>query len=99
MFIFLCAEVTAVAMLVQYISGTSIWITAIIVITTTLIYTLYGGLRASIFTDNIQFFIIILLFLITINYLLFSRLGHDKLKLTFCGKSLAAATAEGAKQF
>ena len=70
MFIFLCAEVTAVAMLVQYISGTSLWITAIIVITTTLIYTLYGGLRASIFTDNIQFFIIILLFLITINYLL-----------------------------
>ena len=70
MFIFLCAEVTAVAMLVQYISGTSLWITAIIVITTTLIYTLYGGLRASIFTDNIQFFIITLLFLITINYLL-----------------------------
>ena len=70
MFIFLCAEVTAVAMLVQYISGTSLWITAIIVITTTLIYTLYGGLRASIFTDNIQFFIIILLLLIAINYLL-----------------------------
>ena len=70
MFIFLCAEVTAVAMLVQYISGTSLWITAIIVITTTLVYTLYGGLRASIFTDNIQFFIIILLFLTAINYLL-----------------------------
>ena len=42
MFIFLCAEITAVAMLINYISGTSLWITAAIVITTTLIYTLYG---------------------------------------------------------
>ena len=40
MFIFLCAEVTAVSMLVQYISGTPLWITAAIVITTTLLYTL-----------------------------------------------------------
>ena len=70
MFIFLCAEVTAVAMLVHYISGTKLWITSIIVIITTLIYTLYGGLRASIFTDNIQFFVIIFLLLISINYLL-----------------------------
>ena len=70
MFIFLCAEVTAVSILVQYISGTPLWITSVIVITTTLLYTLYGGLRASIFTDNIQFFIIILFFLISINYLL-----------------------------
>tara|TARA_B100001179_G_scaffold177879_1_gene133169 strand:- start:479 stop:1510 length:1032 start_codon:yes stop_codon:yes gene_type:complete len=70
MFIFLCAEVTAVSMLVQYMSGTPLWITSVIVITTTLLYTLYGGLRASIFTDNIQFFIIILFFLISINYLL-----------------------------
>ena len=70
MFIFLCAEVTAVSMLVQYMSGTPLWITSAIVITTTLLYTLYGGLRASIFTDNIQFFIIILFFLISINYLL-----------------------------
>ena len=70
MFIFLCAEITAVSMLVQYISGTPLWITSVIVITTTLLYTLYGGLRASIFTDNIQFFIIVLFFLISINYLL-----------------------------
>ena len=70
MFIFLCAEVTAVAALVHYISGTALWITAIIVITSTLTYTLYGGLRASIFTDNIQFFITIFLLLISANYLL-----------------------------
>ena len=70
MFIFLCAEVTAVSILVRYISGTPLWITAIIVITATLVYTLYGGLRASILTDNIQFFIIFFLLLILANYLL-----------------------------
>ena len=69
MFIFLIAEVTAVSMLVNYISGTSLWITALIIISSSLIYTLYGGLRASIFTDNIQFIIIVLLLLFSFNYL------------------------------
>ena len=55
MFIFLIAEVTAVSILVNYISGTSLWITALIVVTSSLVYTLYGGLRASILTDNFQF--------------------------------------------
>ncbi len=68
MFIFLCAEVTAVAVLINYISGTELWITALIVIISTLTYTLYGGLRASIFTDNIQMFVIAVLLLITISY-------------------------------
>ena len=70
MFIFLIAEVTAVSLLVNYISGTSLWITALIVIVSSLIYTLYGGLRASIFTDNIQFIVILLLLLISFNYLI-----------------------------
>jgi len=65
MFIFLCAEVTAVAVLINYISGTELWITALIVLVATLSYTLYGGLRASIFTDNIQMIVIgILLFIL-----------------------------------
>ena len=54
MFVFLCAEVTAVAILINYISGTELWITSLIILIATLAYTLYGGLRASIFTDNIQ---------------------------------------------
>ena len=37
MFIFLCAEVTAVSMLVNYISGTPLWLTSVLVIVTTLI--------------------------------------------------------------
>ena len=70
MFIFLCAEVTAVAVLINYISGTQLWITALIVLLATLTYTLYGGLRASIFTDNIQMIVISILLLISISYIL-----------------------------
>ena len=70
MTIFLIAEVTAVSILVNYISGTDLWITALIVIASSLIYTLYGGLRASIFTDNIQFVVLILLLLIGFSYLI-----------------------------
>jgi len=69
MFVFLCAEVTAVAMLINYISGTELWITALIVLITTLIYTLYGGLRVSIFTDTIQMIVILILLLISVIYL------------------------------
>ena len=70
MFIFLCAEVTAIAVLINYISATELWITAFIVLIATLTYTLYGGLRASIFTDNIQMIVIGILLLISITYLI-----------------------------
>ena len=69
MFIFLCAEVTAVAVLINYISGAELWITALIVLFSTLVYTLYGGLKASIFTDNIQMIVIVVLLLISIIYI------------------------------
>ena len=69
MFIFLCAEVTAVSVLINYISGTELWITALIVLISTLAYTLYGGLRASIFTDNIQMVVIGILLLISLSYI------------------------------
>ena len=65
MFIFLCAEITAVSVLINYISGTPLWLTALIVLLTTLTYTLYGGLRASLFTDNIQMVLIIILLIIS----------------------------------
>ena len=69
MAIFLIAEVTAVSLLVNYISGTSLWITALIVVTSSLVYTLYGGLRASIFTDSIQFIVFLVLLVIAISFL------------------------------
>ena len=61
MFIFLCAEVTAISVLINYISGVELWLTALIILISTLVYTLYGGLRASIFTDNIQMVVMIIL--------------------------------------
>ena len=76
MFIFLCAEVTAIAILINYISGTELWITALIVLFTTLVYTLYGGLKASIFTDNIQMIVIIILLLISFIFII-SFMGSD----------------------
>ncbi len=69
MFIFLCAEVTAVAVLINYISGTELWITSLTVLLATLTYTLYGGLRASIFTDNIQMIVIVVLLIISVSYI------------------------------
>ena len=65
MFIFLCAELTAISVLINYISGTPLWLTAFIVLLATLIYTLYGGLRASLFTDNIQMILVIVLLIIS----------------------------------
>ena len=70
MSIFLIAEVTAVSILINYISGVDLWITALIIIASSFIYTLYGGLRASIFTDNIQFIVFGLLLLFAFKYLI-----------------------------
>ena len=70
MFVFLCAEVTAVAILINYISGTELWVTSLIILIATLAYTLYGGLRVSIFTDNIQMIVIVALLLISAFYLI-----------------------------
>ena len=70
MTIFLIAEVTAISILINYISGTELWITSLIIIISSLVYTLYGGLRASIFTDNIQFIVFLLLFIIGFSYLI-----------------------------
>jgi Na+/proline symporter len=68
LFIFLCAEVTAISKLIHYISGLNIWISASIILFFTLAYVLFGGLKATIRSDRSQFIVIILLFL----YLIFS---------------------------
>jgi Na+/proline symporter len=68
LFIFLCAEVTAISKLIYYISGLNIWISASIILFFTLTYVLFGGLKATIRSDGIQFVVITLLFL----YLIFS---------------------------
>jgi len=81
MTVFLIAEVTAVAVLINFISDTDLWITALIIISCSLIYTLYGGLRASLFTDNIQFVLLMILLVVSFSYLIsFNQGGFN---LTF----------------
>ncbi|WP_217617889.1 sodium:solute symporter family protein [Achromobacter sp. GbtcB20] len=59
LFIALSAEVTAIAKLVAMLAPVPLWTTAAIVMGTTLLYTTYGGLRSSIFTDQVQMMIIV----------------------------------------
>lgn len=64
MFIFLSAELTGFALAFNLVAGTPLGVTAIIVGVLTVAYTAYGGIRASIFTDRIQFTIILPLLLV-----------------------------------
>ncbi len=64
--IFLIAEVTAIAFLLNFISKTPLWITAGITLIICLLYILRGGLKLSIITDKYQFIIIATLILISL---------------------------------
>src|SRR5690606_25689104 len=55
---------TAIAKLVTLLAPVPLWFTATIVMVSTLIYTAYGGLRASIVTDKVQMAVIMPLLLI-----------------------------------
>ena len=59
LFIAMSAEITAIAKMVTLLAPVPLWATAAIVLGFTLLYTTYGGLRASIFTDKVQIVIII----------------------------------------
>ncbi len=56
--IFLIAEVTAIAFLLNFISKTPLWITAGTTLLICLLYILRGGFKLSIITDKYQFIII-----------------------------------------
>lgn len=64
MFVFLAAELTGVALAMNLVANIPLGWTALIVATATLIYTTYGGLQATIFTDSLQFILILPLLLI-----------------------------------
>ena len=66
MFTFLAAEMGAIARAVELVTGAPLMATLLLVGGSTLIYTAYGGLRASIFTDNIQFLLIIPLLIVVL---------------------------------
>ena len=59
MLVFLTAELTGMARAGQLIGGTPLVVTSIIVGMLTVIYSAYGGMRASLFTDRIQFYVIV----------------------------------------
>ena len=61
--IFLIAEVTAIASLLNFISQVPLWITAGVTLIICLLYILRGGFRLSIITDKYQFSFIILIIL------------------------------------
>jgi Na+/proline symporter len=81
LFIFLCAEVTAISKLIYYISGLDVWISASIILSFTLIYVLFGGLKATIRSDGIQFIAIILLFFYLIFALFFQNNNNLNLNI------------------
>jgi len=54
MFIFLAAEMTGIAGALELIAGVPAWQTATVVGAFVLVYTAYGGLVASIFTDTVR---------------------------------------------
>ncbi|WP_308217603.1 sodium:solute symporter family transporter [Paenalcaligenes niemegkensis] len=68
MFIALTAEITAIAKLVTLIAPIPLWVTSLIVLGATLIYTSYGGLKASIFTDKVQMLVIVPLLVVLVAF-------------------------------
>ena len=66
MLITLTAEITAIAKLMTLLAPIPLWLTAAVVMTATLLYTSWGGLKASIFTDKIQIIIIVPLLIVLV---------------------------------
>ncbi|MBF2034444.1 MAG: Na+/proline symporter [Leptolyngbyaceae cyanobacterium T60_A2020_046] len=62
--VYLVAELTAIAKAVQLMAGVPLWETALVVIGAVFAYTTVGGLGATIFTDAIQFAVIVPLLLV-----------------------------------
>ncbi len=64
--IFLIAEITAIASLLNLISKTPLWVTAGLTLIICLLYILRGGFKLSIITDKYQFIIILSVILFSI---------------------------------
>ncbi len=64
MFVYLAAELSAIAQALQILADVPLVLTATVVITAVFIYTTIGGLKATIVTDALQFVVIVPLLLI-----------------------------------
>ena len=78
--IFLIAEVTAIAFLLNFISKTPLWITAGTTLIICLLYILRGGFKLSIITDKYQFLIIAVLIFVSV-ILILGNLEINSFKL------------------
>jgi SSS family solute:Na+ symporter len=59
MFVFLAAEMTGIASALSLVAGVPLWATSLLVGGFVLVYTVYGGLVASIVTDTVQTLVIL----------------------------------------
>lgn len=64
MFVYLAAELTAIAQALQLVINLPLLVTALAVIGIVFAYTAYGGLKATILTDAVQFVLIVPLLLV-----------------------------------
>lgn len=64
MFVYLAAELTAIAKTLNLVAGVPLLLTSLVVIIAVFIYTTYGGLKVTILTDALQFVVIVPLLLI-----------------------------------
>ena len=64
--IFITAELTAITAAVSILTDSPAWATAVAVGLVVIAYTAYGGLRTSIYTDRIQFWILIPILLLLV---------------------------------
>ncbi|MDS0300384.1 sodium:proline symporter [Halogeometricum sp. S1BR25-6] len=75
MFVFLAAELTGISLAFHYVAGVPQWQTATLVTGFVLVYTAYGGLRASIATDAVQLVVVLPLLAGSVAALLFALGG------------------------
>ncbi|MGD1898052.1 MAG: Na+/proline symporter [Phormidesmis sp.] len=64
MFVYLTAELTAIAQTLRLVADVPLIVTSLVVITAVFLYTTYGGLKVTILTDALQFLLIVPLLLI-----------------------------------
>ena len=82
MFVFLAAEFTGIASALSLIAGVPDWQTAAVVGGTVLLYTGYGGLRASMVTDTVQTALILPLLIVSVVVTLLALGGTDAVHAT-----------------
>jgi SSS family solute:Na+ symporter len=86
MFIFLAADLTAIANALEFIAGVPKWQTSVLITTLVVAYTTYGGLQASIFTDTVQALVVLPLLVVTFGGAVFLLGGpttiHDEMVRT-----------------